>query len=194
VPEPLLRPATPVDVPALVALVRSAYRGDESRTGWTTEADLLDDERIDAAGVLAKIDDPATTVLVAVDGAGELIACCEVQLRSGGVGYFGMFAVRPDLQAAGRGRRVLAAAEQHAAALGATTMEMTVIAQRTELVEWYVRRGYTLTGETRPFPYGGAIGGGNSRRDLYFVVLRKALPDRRVDDATSAVPGSVDRA
>ena len=37
-----LRYATLHDIPALVALVTSAYRGDARRAGWTTEADILD--------------------------------------------------------------------------------------------------------------------------------------------------------
>lgn len=72
-------------------------------------------------------------------------------------------------------------------------MEMTVIGQRTELVDWYVRRGYVVTDETRPFPYGGAIGGGGSRQDLYFAVLRKPVPDAAAGRATCVTPGSVDQ-
>ena len=43
--------ATVSDIPAIVPLVESAYRGDASRKGWTTEADLLDGQRIDSEGV-----------------------------------------------------------------------------------------------------------------------------------------------
>lgn len=35
------------DVSALNALVNSAYRGEESKRGWTTEAEILDGLRID---------------------------------------------------------------------------------------------------------------------------------------------------
>ena len=172
-----MRPATDADVPALVALVRSAYRGEESRTGWTTEADLLDDERIDDAGVLDKIAEPSTTVLVAVDGDGALVACCEVRLDAGGSGYFGLFAVRPSLQAAGLGRRVLQAAEQHATRHGKSILEMTVIAQRRDLIAWYQRRGYRLTGQTRPFPSVVPGKDAASTGPLHFVVLEKSLAD-----------------
>lgn len=173
--EVTIRPATDADVPALVALVSSAYRGDESRTGWTTEADLLDDQRIDDTGVLEKIAEPTTTVLVAVAADGALVACCEVRLDPAGSGYFGLFAVRPRLQGAGLGRRVLDAAEQHAARHGRVSMEMTVIAQRTDLIAWYERRGYRLTGETRPFPSGVMVHDVASTGVLHFVVLEKSL-------------------
>ena len=38
---------TETDIPALDKLVNSAYRGDSSKKGWTTEADLLDGSRTD---------------------------------------------------------------------------------------------------------------------------------------------------
>ncbi|GAA1900979.1 GNAT family N-acetyltransferase [Lapillicoccus jejuensis] len=172
---PTLRTATDADAPALADLVRRAYRG---REGWTTESALLDDQRIDEAGVRAKLARPRAVVLVAEQEGtvSGLLACCEVEDRGDGVAYFGMFAVEPALQAAGVGRAVLAAAERHAAeAWGATTMEMTVIAQREELIAWYERRGYARTGETRPFPFADMVGGGALRDDLHFVVLARPI-------------------
>jgi ribosomal protein S18 acetylase RimI-like enzyme len=169
------RRARPDDAARVAALVRSAYRGDESRAGWTTEADLLGDDRIDAAGVATKIADLRTEVLVVEDDAGHLVACCEIVDRDGGLAYFGMFAVCPTMQAAGVGRRVLTEAEDRARARGARTMEMTVIGQREELIDWYVRRGYTRTDERRTFPYHLLAPGQAMRDDLYFTVLVKAL-------------------
>jgi ribosomal protein S18 acetylase RimI-like enzyme len=90
--------------------------------------------------------------------------------------YFGLFAVEPSLQAAGIGRQVLTEAERIARQRwSCTTMEMTVIGQRTELIAWYERRGYALTGERRAFPYAELGPGGALRDDLYFSVLRKDL-------------------
>lgn len=161
------------DAAVLASLVRTAYRGQE---GWTTEAAFLDDERIDAAGVTAKITDAATVVLVGEAHDGALVACCELVDRGDGLTYFGMFAVDPSRQAAGLGRQVLAHAEAYAVShLAARTMEMTVIGQRDELIAWYLRRGYHLTEETRPFPYEHLVGGSALRDDLYFRVLVKDL-------------------
>ncbi|MDQ2756023.1 MAG: GNAT family N-acetyltransferase [Actinomycetota bacterium] len=170
------REASVDDAEFLAGLVRTAYRGG---VGWTTEAALLDDQRIDAAGVAAKIVDPDGAVLVGLDGsaAERVVACCEVVHRGDGLAYFGMFAVDPARQAAGLGRRVLGHAEAYAARRWAAhTMEMTVIAQRAELISWYERRGYTVTDETRPFPYDQMVGGGALRDDLHFRVLVKLLP------------------
>jgi GNAT superfamily N-acetyltransferase len=193
-PPPLsFRQATPADVPSVLALVKSAYRGESSRQGWTTEADLLADERIDAAGVLAKITAPGGVVLLATTSAADahdahgdkgqlLLACCEVLRHPAAAGgsdlaYFGLFAVDPKLQNGGIGRRVLAEAERHAREeMGASRMEMQVVWLREELIAWYVRRGYALAeGETRPFPYDGLVNGEALRDDLYFLVLRKDL-------------------
>ncbi|WP_375486203.1 GNAT family N-acetyltransferase [uncultured Jatrophihabitans sp.] len=175
--EPLtFRAATADDVADVLALVRLAYRGPESRRGWTSEAELLDDERIDTAGVLAKITAPSGLVLLAAAPADPLVACCELVQRSASVAYFGMFAVRPAAQSAGLGRVVLAEAERHArTTFGVSTMEMTVIGQRVPLIEWYLRRGYVLTGEHRPFPYDELVNGRALRDDLYFEVLSKTL-------------------
>jgi ribosomal protein S18 acetylase RimI-like enzyme len=189
--QPGIRAAVAGDVEVLVQLIRSAYRGPESRTGWTTEADLLDDERIDAGQVLEKISAPEGVMLVCRTG-GEVLGCCEVAHRGNGLAYFGTFAVRPAHQAAGLGRLLLAAAEDHARTQWAAgTMELTVIAGRTELIEWYQRRGYRRTGETRPFPLDQLINGHALVPGLHFQVLAKRL-DRGQATGGALPAGAVD--
>lgn len=169
VPTLTIRPAAVDDVETIVALVESAYRGDASRAGWTTEADLLDGQRTDADEVRSVLEH----VLVA-DQGGELVACCTLVPRDGHA-YFGMFAVRPGLQGGGVGSALLAAAEQRARDLRLATVEMTVISLRTDLIAFYERRGYRAIGETRPFPYGDERFGIPRRDDLEFTVLAKAV-------------------
>jgi N-acetylglutamate synthase-like GNAT family acetyltransferase len=168
-----VRAATAADVPALQVLIHSAYRGDSSRAGWTHEADLLDGNRTDAEMIRADLADPANTVWVTEDDDG-LLGCCSVTDR-GGTAYFGTFAVRPTAQGRGVGDALLAHAEAGARAAGATVMEMTVIARRSDLIAWYLRRGYAPTGETRPFPYGDDRFGRPRVDDLAFTVLAKRL-------------------
>ena len=173
------RHATVTDVAAIVQLVESAYRGEASRAGWTTEADLLDGQRTDATAVAEMLNAPQSTVLLAEDG-GQLVGCCRLERRPGAEAYFGMFSVQPLQQGEGVGRQLLAEAERIARDdWAAATMIMTVIAQRAELIAWYERRGYRRTGETEPFPYGNARYGIPRRPDLVFAVLAKPL-DRSI--------------
>ncbi|MFF3672786.1 GNAT family N-acetyltransferase [Streptomyces sp. NPDC002120] len=168
------RSAVEADIPELVVLVESAYRGDASRAGWTTEADYLDGQRTDPDGVRAVIESPDSVLLV-VERTGELVACCQLEHR-GDHAYFGMFAVRPGLQGAGLGKEILAEAERRARETwGAKEMRMTVVNVREELIAYYVRRGYLRTGKLSPFPYGDERFGVPRRDDLAFELLVKAL-------------------
>ncbi|MCQ8769745.1 GNAT family N-acetyltransferase [Streptomyces telluris] len=172
--ETTFRDATVEDVPVLVALVESAYRGDASRAGWTTEADLLDGQRTDPDGVKAVVTDPDSRLLV-VERGDRIVACCQLEHR-GAHAYFGMFAVSPEMQGAGLGKVVIAEAERLVRAdWSATEMHMTVIKQRDELIAWYERRGYRRTGRMSPFPYGDERFGIPQRDDLEFELLIKEL-------------------
>jgi GNAT superfamily N-acetyltransferase len=167
--------AEPVDVLAVVDLVESAYRGEVSRSGWTTEADLLDGQRTDAEEVSAALAKHGSRILLAEDRTG-LVGCCHLEQRPEGQAYFGMFSVRPGQQGQGLGKAILEKAEQLAREdWGSTTMVMSVIAQRRELIAWYERRGYQRTGGTQPFPYGNERFGIPKCQDLHFVVLAKVL-------------------
>jgi ribosomal protein S18 acetylase RimI-like enzyme len=168
------RDATDADVDTLVALIESAYRGDSSRAGWTTEADILDGQRTDPEGVREVIKGPDSRLL-AVERDGAVVACCQLEHR-GDHAYFGMFAVSPALQGAGLGKMILAEAERAARETwGVREMHMTVITAREDLIAWYERRGYRRTGKMEPFPYGDERFGIPRRADLQFELLVKEL-------------------
>lgn len=168
------RTATHDDIPALIALVTSAYRGQASRAGWTTEADILDGQRVDADGLRADLDAPRSVILLA-EQAGRMVGCCHLADEHGH-GYFGMFAVDPQQQGSGLGKQLMAEAERFVhSQWGLTTMQMTVIDCRAELIAFYERRGYVRTGITKPFPYGDARFGLPKREDLRFEILEKTL-------------------
>jgi len=168
------RAATAADVPAIVDLVTSAYRGDASRVGWTTEADFLDGNRIDPDVLRHDIARPRSRVVLA-ERDGALLACAHVA-EEDGHGYFGMFSVVPGLQNGGIGKLLLAECERIARDEWALPgMHMTVIDIRDELIAFYERRGYRRTGIYKPFPHGDARFGIAKRNDLRFEVLEKAL-------------------
>lgn len=162
------------DIPALHALIEAAYRGNSARRGWTHEADLLGGQRTDREALAAIVDDPDQRLLIVRDRDG-LAGCVQIAAKPGGTGYLGLLAVDPARQAGGLGARMIAAAEAHLAQLGATVVEMTVIRQRSELIAYYQRRGYALTGEVRDFPYGDPRFGAPRTSELAFVVLGKRL-------------------
>lgn len=163
------------DVDGLVHLVETTYRGDASRKGWTTEADILDGQRTDAQEIRDLLANPRSRVIVHDEG-GVLLGCCNVENEEEGVAYFGMFSVRADTQGKGTGRALLAQAERFAKeAWGARVMRMTVIDIREELIAFYERRGYVRTGKHKPFPYGNPRFGVPKRGDLRFEILEKTL-------------------
>lgn len=142
-------PATLRDVSELTALINSSYRGESSKKGWTTEANLIGGQRIDNESLAEQMEDPNAVVLKNTDDTGKITGCVYLQKRDDKL-YLGMLTVSPLLQANGLGRQLLHAAEDYARSINYHTITMTVITTRTELVNWYERRGYQKTGEVIP--------------------------------------------
>lgn len=166
-----ISPATLQDVPALNELVNNAYRGDTSRRGWTTEADLLDGIRTDEDGLQSLLENPTATLLT-YKKAGQLLGCVYLDVQGDEL-YLGMLTVSPEAQANGIGKQLLAAADQIAIDRQCRVISITVIPQRHELVAFYERRGYRATGETEPFPDDPRFG--IPREPLSFIVMEKEL-------------------
>jgi ribosomal protein S18 acetylase RimI-like enzyme len=141
--------ATLADVPELVVLINSAYRGESSKKGWTTEANLIEGQRIDHASLTALMSDPAATILKKTNEDGRITGCVYLLKKEDKL-YLGMLTVSPLLQANGLGRQLLAAAEDYSRSINYHTITMTVITTRDELLGWYERRGYNKTGEVIP--------------------------------------------
>ncbi|MBD1394488.1 GNAT family N-acetyltransferase [Mucilaginibacter glaciei] len=141
--------ATLTDVPELVVLINGAYRGEGSKKGWTTEANLIDGQRIDEQSLTAQMGDPKAVILKNTDEDGYITGCVYLLKRPDKL-YLGMLTVSPLLQANGLGRKLLQAAEDYARSIDCHTITMTVITTRLELLNWYERRGYQKTGEVIP--------------------------------------------
>ena len=171
--KPTIRLADLDAAPQITALIERAYRGEESKSGWTSEADLLTGPRTSVDEIAAIMRDPLARFLVADADDGSLAACALIRNEQGS-GYFGMFAVRPDIQGSGLGKAMLVAAERYIKDLWRLdTVYMTVINLRQDLIAYYERRGYRRTGERKPFPFD--IAPGATRTDFYLAVLRKHI-------------------
>ena len=164
--------AISADAESINQLVNSAYRGDSSKQGWTTEADFLDGTRIDEAAVKELIEKTDTIILKYVE-ANQIVGCVELRKENGKL-YLGMLSVAPTIQGKGIGKKLLNAGEDYAKSIGINTMIMTVISVRKELIDWYVRHGYQLTGERKPFVVPDTRWG-IPKQELEFVVLEKKL-------------------
>jgi ribosomal protein S18 acetylase RimI-like enzyme len=147
------RLANQTDLGALAALINQAYRGDASRSGWTTESHLLDGLRTDEEDLRKLVDRSDSNILMAYDPSRVLIGSVHLESRQEQVCYLGMFTVSPHQQTQGVGKSLLANAEKFAREIyKSKTMQMSVITLRHELLAWYERRGYRRTGKLIPFP------------------------------------------
>jgi len=164
--------ATMADIPSLVVLVNSAYRGEGAKKGWTTEADLLDGIRTDASSLTAMLNKTGATMLLYRNNEGLLAGCVYLEQQPDTV-YLGMLTVSPLLQAGGIGKQLLQAAEDFAKRNGVDNISMTVISVRHELIAWYERHGYAKTGETKPFPTDPAFG--IPKQPLEFIAMKKMI-------------------
>jgi len=168
----MISKATLPDVAAIATLVNSAYRGEHAKKGWTTEADLIDGTRTDAAALSDIIQRHDTTVLK-YEHDGKILGCVELRIVDNKL-YLGMLTVEPNIQGGGIGKKLLVAAEDFGKGKLCKAVFMTVITIRTELVDWYKRHGYVDTGERKPFHFNDPRFG-QPKQELEFLVLEKQL-------------------
>ena len=164
--------ATPDNVSALEKLINSAYRGETSKLGWSTEAHILGGKRITEEELLEIFSDKQNTILKFTEN-NKIIGCVLLSNKENKL-YLGMFAVSPELQNSGIGKKFLQEAEEHALKLGLPKIVMTVITIRESLIAWYKRHGYIDYGVREPFPLNGT-NAVISNQPLEFVVLEKKV-------------------
>lgn len=160
------------DIPQLLKLINSAYRGDEAKKGWTHEADLIEGPmRTDETSLKELIQKPNAVILKCVENE-KITGCVYLEKKEQRL-YLGMLSVSPEIQARGIGKKLLKAADDYAKQNNCRVIEMTVISVRRELIAWYERNGYRQTGKRAPFPADGRFG--NPRQPLEFVYLEKQV-------------------
>lgn len=146
----MITKATLDNVTEITNLVNSAYRGETSKKGWTTEANLLEGTRITEAELTEIIQNPKNTILLYQEN-NKIIGTVLLTHKKSEL-YLGMLTISPELQNSGLGRKLLHAAEEFANSLHLPKIVMTVITVREELIAWYKRNGYLDTGKREPFP------------------------------------------
>jgi ribosomal protein S18 acetylase RimI-like enzyme len=165
--------ATIADAASLTALLNSAYRGESSKQGWTTEAHLIaGNVRTDENDLQNIMAQPNSIILKYINDQDEVIGCVNLQQQDKKI-YLGMLSVSPNLQGAGIGKQLLKVAEEYAMYLQCTVIYMTVITARTELINWYNRYGYNDTGERKPFIEDDLTG--RHLQPLEFMVMEKII-------------------
>ncbi len=167
------------DFKEVVQLVNSAYRGDSSRAGWTTEAEYLDGQRTDEKSLSKELEGDNKTVLcVRNRKTAEIIGTVFLEQLTDEKGpncYLGMFTVKPTLQNSGLGKWILQEVEYYVRQLGIGRITLSVLNPRHELMAWYERRGFVRNGITEEFPYGQDQFGLPKTKGLHFVMFEKTI-------------------
>jgi ribosomal protein S18 acetylase RimI-like enzyme len=142
--------ANPQDAQLLEKLINGAYRGAQAAQGWTSEAHLLDGQRTDVDLLSAQL--CCAEIIFLRDSNDPPLSCVQLQ-KSETSCHISMLTVSPTTQGNGTGSKLLTAAENFAKnTWHCNQTTMNVIAQRPELIAFYQRRGYQLTGQSTPFP------------------------------------------
>jgi ribosomal protein S18 acetylase RimI-like enzyme len=170
---PFISIATKENFNEIVTLLNSAYRGEDSKKGWTTEANLIaGNTRANKIMLEKEAKKEASIFLKYVNTELEIIGCVNLQKHVNKI-YLGMFAVKPILQNGGIGKALMLAAEEYAKQLNAVSIYMTVISLRETLINWYQRLGYVDTNMRKPFIEDGITG--KHLQELNFAILEKKI-------------------
>jgi ribosomal protein S18 acetylase RimI-like enzyme len=161
-------PATDEDISQINNLINSAYRGETSKKGWTNEIGIIEGDRMNEAEVRRMFESPKGTLLKYISDENTIIGCCYLEIQDREL-YLGILTVSPEIQAQGIGKRMLNFANEYAEEHGCSAIVITVVSGRVELINWYIRHDYQLTGKSKPFPNGF----GKLLKEIELIELKK---------------------
>lgn len=150
-----IRPLAPTDsIPELTALLHLAY-GELAARGFRFHATFQDEtvtlERANEGVCFVALDGGTLVGTIAARPPAPEDSC--PFYREPGVWAFGQFAVHPEHQGAGLGRKLLSAVEEEARRQGAHTLALDTAEGAHDLIAMYERWGFVLVGHVdwRPF-------------------------------------------
>ncbi|HEY8935551.1 MAG TPA: GNAT family N-acetyltransferase [Cyclobacteriaceae bacterium] len=161
--------ATAEDISQINNLINNAYRGEASKKGWTNENGIIEGNRMNETEVRRMFESPKGTLIKYVNENNAIIGCCYLEMQDHEL-YLGTLTVSPEIQAQGIGKAMLNFADEYAKKHQCTAIVMTVVSGRTELMNWYIRHGYQLTGKSKPFP---TTGFGRLLKEVELIELKK---------------------
>ena len=161
---------TEADIPELTQVINSAYEGEPGSNSWTSEGHLVAGQRTTEPILKELISKPGVTMYKASNQEGRALGCVLLEKKDGTL-YLGMLSVSPKVQAGGIGKFLIRFSEDYARTHHYTTITITVIDQREELIDWYRRKGFEPTGGWEPFSNKSST----ARGDFGFMEMRKTL-------------------
>ena len=162
------------DTNAIVELVNRAYR-DSSVRGWTSECDIVSGNRTHHGEIESLISTAGSTVVV-MSQQSRLHGCVHLQGQGPEI-YLGMLTVDPQIHNRGLGKGLLSEAERYAQEhMEGKAISMIVVSQRTELIDFYLRRGYRRSGEILAYPIEKNVG----RPKVDGLTMEKLVKDLNV--------------
>jgi N-acetylglutamate synthase-like GNAT family acetyltransferase len=147
--------ATIEDAQAIATLVNSAYRPTGDIKGWTHESELISGERANIEQVCSLFHENSF-ILIAYNN--NIVACVHVEIIKDSA-HIGMLATSPVIQGLGYGKQMLSYAEVFASQnFPVKKYVMKVLLARSELIAFYLRRGYILIEVTSDYPISSGVG------------------------------------
>jgi GNAT superfamily N-acetyltransferase len=166
--------ALPEQAGEITSLVNSVYRGEGAKKGWTTEADILGGIRITEEKIREAVNAENNVIMLTVFD-NKIIACVHLE-KEDNFCWLGLLSVDVNYQTYGLGKILIEKSEKFAKEkFGCDEMKMKVISVRKELVDYYKRRGYSLTGGREDFLTAEDTFGEPKTDNLYFEVMSKKL-------------------
>lgn len=177
-----LATAQDAEICQIYQIVKWAYRGGKDKKSVFQEEHLITGDRIDVASIQEIISHPlhgtdGGSSLLVLEDETRVIGCIKVDTKAdSNEAELGLFAVDPDLAGQGHGRTLLNFALNYAGSLKKTTAVIWVLDCRADILGWYTRQGFVLTGETADFPdLKAKVGVPNPGLVLKFLCLKKPL-------------------